>query len=118
MIPATEGAFRLQMKSKSSIPCTARGCKPLEERHGQPLQFLQNREELCSLDEASCSLVEEQMFRPWAQRSTRSDEATDVIICRRTGGGGRAATIDLGQRGGRCQGRAICGRGRHDSSWC
>jgi hypothetical protein len=30
MIPATEGVLRLQMKSKSSIPCTALVCIPLE----------------------------------------------------------------------------------------
>lgn len=29
MIPATEGVVRLQIKSKSSMPWTARGCRPL-----------------------------------------------------------------------------------------
>jgi len=29
MMAATEGVLRLQMKSKSSMPCTARGCMPL-----------------------------------------------------------------------------------------
>ena len=32
MMPATEGVLRLQMKSKSSMPWTALGCRPLQNR--------------------------------------------------------------------------------------
>jgi hypothetical protein len=82
MIPATEGVVRLQMKSKSSMPWTARGCRPLEasvsiSRRCTGAAWLAG---WALLDEASCLGVEEGVGSRRAQWPAGSYETTNVII--------------------------------------
>ena len=80
MIPATEGVLRLQMKSKSSMPCTARGCKPLSpQRQKLPNLVPVGRDAL--LDEASSLVMEKSVLSARAEWSAGSYEATDVVVC-------------------------------------
>lgn len=78
MIPATEGDFRLQMKSKSSMPWTARGCRPLvsELNHAQA-QVGINWD---LLNETSCLVMEEGVFSARAQWPAGSTKAADVVV--------------------------------------
>src|SRR5687768_17601251 len=81
MMPATEGDLRLQMKSKSSIPCTARGCRPLfRPVRALALKWICVWPENGLLDEASCLGVEEGVGGRRAQRPRGSGEAADVVI--------------------------------------
>lgn len=102
MIPATEGVLRLQMKSKSSMPCTARGCIPLFDS-GQTSREAPTRGEEDLLDEASCLVVEEGMSKGRVD-TAGGVETTDVVV-----GGVHAAIDGLGAIDGSRQG----GR-RHD----
>lgn len=83
MIPATEGVVRLQMKSKSSMPWTARGCIPLDR---PSVYAIGPKLTDHSLYETSCLVVEKGIGegRP---HSARRLEASDVIIGIGTVGG-------------------------------
>ena len=78
MIPATEGVFLLQIKSKSSIPWTARGCRPL----GKLLAIAEDWDfnPRNSLNETSCLVAEEHMVRLWTQWSAGGPETSDVVV--------------------------------------
>lgn len=108
MIPATEGVFRLQIKSKSSMPWTARGCRPLRELSANAAAW--NLGSPNSLDEASCLITEEHMLRLRAQWPAGSVESSDVVVGRDVVVG--VGAIDSRDRSAR-QRRAIHGRSRH-----
>ena len=116
MIPATEGVLRLQMKSKSSIPCTARGCRPLNEQSVDVVGDLEIRASGGLLDEASCLVIEEHVVGSWAQRPTGSSKAPNVVVCG-CASRSRAVTVRCAI-GLRCRSarhwRAVGSRGRHD----
>lgn len=83
MIPATEGVVRLQMKSKSSMPWTARGCIPL---HRPSVYAIGSNLMNHSLYEASCLVVEKGIGEGRPHSAGRL-EASDVIIGIGTVGG-------------------------------
>lgn len=89
MIPATEGVLRLQMKSKSSMPCTALGWRPLEALSvAVSFPWAVCVWSLDLLNKASCLWVEEGVCRSRAQRPAGSDEALDVVVGSTAVGGG------------------------------
>jgi len=108
-MPATEGVLRLQMKSKSNIPCTALACRPLH--HCQldvPWLYSILVFRVYSLDETSCLRVEEGVCRLRAQRSAGGHESLDVVV---RGKAAISAAIDAGRAADAI--RAVHGRGGH-----
>lgn len=109
MIPATEGVLRLQMKSKSSIPCTALVCMPLSccqnrchpsHTPSLPLEGPRGCSETGDLlDETSCLWVEESVLWVWAQRPAGSGKALDVVV------GGEVVVVAIDAVGGAVRGR-------------
>lgn len=97
MIPATEGVLRLQMKSKSSMPCTALGCMPLDWVSSAPLSLRGVCGTWNILYEASRLVVEKSVFegRPHAAGGV---ETSDVVV------GGLHAIGGAGQRSNRRHG--------------
>lgn len=98
MIPATEGVLRLQMKSKSSIPCTALGCIPLlksvltSDIHADcfvPADLLY---------EASCLVVEEGV-RERGEHTAGRAETGDVVVGRLHAIGSAGQRSGLGHDG-------------------
>lgn len=85
MMAATEGVDRLQMKSKSSIPCTARGCIPLASQSVSLALTLYSSPGYV-LDEASSLVVEEVVFEG-GERARGSSEAGDVVVGRQVPAG-------------------------------
>jgi hypothetical protein len=73
-MPATDGLLRLQIKSKSSMPCTALGCIPL----GQSVQFAAYQAH--SLDKTSCLFAKQSMLIWGAHGTTWRRKAGDVVV--------------------------------------
>ena len=80
-MPATDGVVRLQMKSKSSMPCTARGCRPLKHTVSRA-PTISSRIPGSLLNKASCLVVEEHVFTTRAQWATGSSKTADIVVGR------------------------------------
>ena len=77
------------MKSKSSIPCTARGCIPLFPVNSRSYNVVdREREKKNSLDKASCLGVEESMLFEGGEEARGRVEAGDVVVGGRSAVGG------------------------------